>query len=426
MFQSCEVVQYDILYKTIYGPVPGRTIEGAEQSMASRRSLLKYAAGMKDQRQELMADIGSFEKLAEELIKRNVKRVYVIVAKSLQKLKLCDRFTEILKAANVRCFLSSCSEIRTTQATIEACAGECKTYNCEVIVAFGGGKTIDVAKLVAVWITNPGMSLYQMRGVNKIPRRGLPLYVAATTGSGAESSCCSLIRHDKQICMYYSEYLLPTSVVLDPDLVLRLPMENMANASILALTHAVEAYISPAGSAFAADKANADIAVPIFFQYLEKCYKHGLSNDMYLQLMMAPYYSGAASRRIGYGYTHSFSIYIAEKYNVTPGSVCAVLLPYILEYEFEQVKADLAELAKRAHLCSARATEEEAAKAFIEGFRSLCRRVDLPDSLPYLKIEDMNEIIELSLYDAKKWSSPKKLNRNTALPILRKARYTER
>ncbi|MBO4474647.1 MAG: iron-containing alcohol dehydrogenase [Clostridiales bacterium] len=393
--------------------------------MTSRRSLLGYAAGMKEQRQELLADIGAFEKLAEELIRRDVKRIYVIVAKPLQKLKLCDRFLEILQEAHVRCFVSSCSDIATDQATIKACTEECRTYNCEVIVAFGGGKTIDVGKMVSVWVTNQDMSLYQMRGVNKIPRKGIPLYVAATTGSGAESSASSLIRHDKQIYMYYSEYLLPRTVVLDPDLVLRLPMENMANASILALTHAVEAYICPDAGAFPADRANADIAVPIFFSYLEKCYKHGLGNDVYLQLMMAPYYSGVASRRIGYGYTHSFALYIAEKYDIAPGSVCAVLLPIILEYEFEQVRDSLADLAKLTHLCSSRATKEEAARAFIDGFRSLCRRVELPDSLPFLKTEDLGEIIELSLYDAKKWGNPKKLNKVQALSLLRKARYKD-
>ena len=400
--------------------------EEQEKEMASRRELFKYAAKMKDSRQELLADIGAFEKLAEELVSKDVKRVYIVIAKPLQKLKLCDRFVEILQASHARCFLSSVSEIRTDRATIEACTAECKMYNCEVVVAFGGGRTIDVAKLVAVWITNPELSLYQLRGVNKIPRKGLPLYVAATTGSGAESSASSLIRYDKRICMYYSEYLLPTSVVLDPDLVLRLPMENMANAAVLALTHAVEAYVSPASGAFPADRANADIAVPIFFSYLEKCYKHGLGNEVYLQLMMAPFYAGVASRRIGYGYTHSFAMNIAEKYGVAPGSACAVLLPLVLENQFDQVKDALAELAKLAHLCSSRATKEEAARAFIDGFRSLCRRVELPDALPFLKTEDLGEIIELSLYDAKRWTNPKKINKTAALSILRKARYKDR
>ncbi|MBO4688853.1 MAG: iron-containing alcohol dehydrogenase [Clostridiales bacterium] len=393
--------------------------------MTSRRSFLGYAAGMKDQRQELLVDIGAFENLAKELVRRDVKRIYVIVAKPIQRFKLCDRFLEILQDAHIRTFLSSCKDIQTDPATIQACTEECRTYNCEAIVAFGGGKTIDVGKMVSVWITNPGLSLYQMRGVNKIPNRGIPLFVAATTGSGAESSAIALLRRDKQIYTYYSEYLLPTTVVLDPDLVLRLPMENMAKASILALTHAVEAYVSPDAGSFPADRANADIAIPIFFSYLEKCYKHGLGNDIYLQLMMAPYYSGVATRRIGYGYTHSFALYIAEKYDIAPGSVCAVLLPIILEYEFEQVKDALADLAKLAHLCSSRATKEEAARAFIDGFRSLCRRVELPDSLPFLKTEDMGEIIELALYDAKKWGNPKKLNKVQALSILRKARYKE-
>ena len=391
--------------------------------MPSRKSLLRYAGKMKDTRQELLADVGAFEKLASQMVEQNIKRVYIIVGQQSRKLKLCDSFVQILQNAGVRCFLSTHKKIEPDRFSIEACASECQTYNCEAVVAFGGGKAIDVGKMVSVWRTNPWLSLYQMRGAGKIPNPGLPLYVAATTGSGAESSACALIRQGKQISLYYSEYLIPRTVVLDPDLVLRLPMESMAKASILALTHAVEAYVSPRASAFPADKANATIAVPIFFSYLEQCYKHGIGNEMYLQLMMAPYYSGVAARRIGFGYTHSLSLYLSDKYDIAPGSVCAVLLPIILEYEFDRIIDPLVELAALSHLCSSRATKEEAARAFIDGFKSLCRRVDLPAELSFLRMDDFGDIIRKAFNDAYQWSCPKKMTVKQAQAILKKLRY---
>ena len=244
-----------------------------------------------------------------------------------------------------------------------------------------------------VWLNNTDKSLYQMRGIGQIPRKGLPLYVVSTTCSGAESSACSLAHNERQISTYYSEYLVPDAVVLDPDLVLRLPMENMAAAAMLALSHATEAFISPLSKEFPADRANLLIAIPIFFSFLEKSYKHGAGNDGYLQMMMAPYYTGVATRRIGFGPAHSLSIYVSEKYSETPGKVSAVILPLVLENEFNEVKEELAVLARAAHLCSARATTEEAARAYISGIRSLCRRVDIPAALPFLKLEDSGDII---------------------------------
>ena len=393
--------------------------------MTSSKALLRYAKKMNDQRQELMADEGAFANLAQVLLDRGVRRIFLISGKQTQKLKLYDSFVEKLQSAGARCFVWAKADKLTDGPGIEACATECATYNCEVIVAFGGGAVIDIAKMVSIWLRNPEYSLYQMRGINRIPKKGVPLYVVSTTCSGAESSACALIRSDKQLSLYYSEYLVPDVAVLDPDLVLRLPMENMATAAILALTHAVEAYVSPMAKEFPADKANIQIAIPIFFSYLEKSYKHGAGNDVYLQMMMAPYYTGVATRRIGFGPAHSLIINVAEKYGEAQGKVASILLPAVLEYEFEEVKEDLAQLALASHLCSARATTDEAARAFISGFKSLCRRVEMPQALPFLKMEDMGDIVRMALYDAKQWGKPKELNLKAGVSILKKARYSE-
>ena len=68
---------------------------------------------------------------------------------------------------------------------------------------------------------------------------------------------------------------------------------------------------------------------------------------------------------------------------------------------------------------------DEAARAFISGFKSLCRRVEMPSSLPFLKLEDMGEIVRMAMYDAKLWSSPKKVNLKSGVSILKRARYSE-
>ncbi|HAU51220.1 MAG TPA: hypothetical protein DCW43_05590 [Clostridiales bacterium] len=393
--------------------------------MTSSKSLLRYMKKMDDDRQELLAEEGAFLDLAQLLIDRGVKRVFLISGKQTQKLKLYDAFVEKLQSSGTRCFTWAKVGKVAENSVIEACATECSTYNCEAIVAFGGGAVIEVAKMVAVWLKNSSYSLYQMRGIDRIPKKGLPLYVVSTTCSGAESSACAFVHNDNLISLYYSKYLVPDVTVLDPDLVLRLPMEHMASAAILALSHAVEAFISPMAIEFPADKANIQIAIPIYFSYLEKSYKHGAGNDVFLQMMMAPYYTGVATRRIGFGPAHSLIMYVAEKYGEAPGRVASILLPAVLEYEFDEVKEDLAQLALTSHLCSARATTEEAARAFIAGFKSLCRRVDMPTALPFLKLEDMSSIIGMALYDAKQWGCPKKPNLKAGTSILKKARYCE-
>ncbi|MBO4495102.1 MAG: iron-containing alcohol dehydrogenase [Clostridiales bacterium] len=387
--------------------------------MALYHELLHYVHRMDDCRQEVLADEGAFAELARLLIAREVKRVYILSGKQTRKLKLYDAFVETLTLAGVRCFIYSEVDKFPDARTVERCAAQCQTYNCEVVVAFGGGTVIDIAKMVSVWVTNPNKSLYQLRGINKIPNPGVDLYAVATTGSGAESSACSIIQYDQQLCFFFSEHLVPKTVVLDPNLVLRLPTDSFLSASMIALTHAIEAYTSSFSPEFPADRANVMVAVPIFFSYLEKCYKHSVTNDKYLQMMMAPYYAGVASRRIGFGPAHCLAMRISEKYGIPLGRACAAVLPPFLELEFDNIVKPLAELARASHLCSAKATEPEAARAFIDGLRSLMRRVNIPETITCLKAEDYNGIIEMVLLDAKNWGVPVKLTSRMLLTILR-------
>ena len=396
--------------------------EGEDLDMGANREILHYARKMNDCRQEVMADEGAFAELTRLLTQREVKRIYLISGKQTKKLKLYDAFIETLTLAGVRCFIYSEVDKIPDARTVERCAAQCQTYNCEAVVAFGGGTVIDVAKMVSVWVTNATKSLYQLRGVGMIPNPGVDLYAVATTGCGAESSAISFIQYEQQMCFFFSEHLVPKTVVLDPNLVLRLPTDSFLSASMLALTHAIEAYVSSVSPLFPADRANVMVAVPIFFSYLEPCYKHSVSNEKYLQMMMAPYYAGVASRRIGFGPAHCISMRIAEKYGIPQGRACAAVLPLILEMEFDVISAQLAELARASHLCSAKATQDEAARSFIDGIRSLLRRVNIPDTLTCLKAEDYNGIMEMVLLDVKNWGCPVKLNNRMRLSILRRLR----
>ena len=129
--------------------------------MTSSKALLRYAKKMNDQRQELMADEGAFANLAQVLLDRGVRRIFLISGKQTQKLKLYDSFVEKLQSAGARCFVWAKADKLTDGPGIEACATECATYNCEVIVAFGGGAVIDIAKMVSIWLRNPEYSLYR-------------------------------------------------------------------------------------------------------------------------------------------------------------------------------------------------------------------------------------------------------------------------
>lgn len=118
--------------------------------------------------------------------------------------------------------------------------------DCQAIIGFGGGSSMDCAKATAARIAKPHQSLAQMKGILKIHKK-LPLLIAipTTAGTGSETTLAAVItdaetRHKYAINDFP---LIPRYAVLDPKVTLSLPPFITATTGMDALTHAVEAYI---------------------------------------------------------------------------------------------------------------------------------------------------------------------------------------
>jgi len=384
----------------------------------AQRSTLRYAQHMEEYRQILMADYGAIAEIPDLLRENGLKRALLLSGRTTQKLHLYDNLAESIRETGARCFVHAGISSMPTTEMIEKSVAIYHEFNCDCIIAFGGGSVIDAAKLIGAKIANPKQSFYQMAGVGNIKNNTPPIIAVATTGCGTESSGFAILRDNDRTRCFNSGKLLPFAVVLDPDLSLRLPNEVLAVAGMTALTHAVEAYISTFSSSFPADSSNSLVAVPLLLTYLEPAYKKGITPEMNMQPLMAPYYAGVAYRRIGFGYTHAFAMALSDKYGLAYGEVCAALFPEILNFQKDVVGDKLAKLANIAHLCSPRASTEEAADAFIEGTRRLSKKMNLSSSFKDLKREDYNGIIELTFLEAKCFGVSKKMTSKAAEVLL--------
>lgn len=188
----------------------------------------------------------SVKALPEIIEKHKCSRILIITDPGIRKLNLTARLERTLTKSNLfYCIYDKTSANPTTDNVYEALDLYLEN-NCNAIIGFGGGSSMDCAKAVGARVAKPRQSLAKMKGILKVHKK-LPLLIAipTTAGTGSETTLAAVItdaetRHKYAINDFP---LIPRYAVLDPKVTLSLPPFITATTGLDALTHAVEAYI---------------------------------------------------------------------------------------------------------------------------------------------------------------------------------------
>ena len=347
---------------------------------------------------EMVTGEDSVLKISDILKKENKKNVLIITDNGLKSLGLIDALVSSLEENGIKVSVFSDVQPNPTIENTED-AKECYLKNgCEAIIAFGGGSPMDCAKGAGARISNPGRSINSMRGLFHVRKR-LPLLIAVptTAGTGSETTIAAVITdsetHEKSAMN--SSKLRPVYAVLDPKLTVGLPKKITSTTGLDALTHAVEAYIG--GSNTSSTRKNAEKAVKLIFDNLEKAYEDGKNIKARNDMLVGSFCAGVAFTRAYVGYVHCIAHQLGGLYGVPHGLANAVILPYVLEYYGEKAYKRLARLADVAGIGKNLSTDEEKAKAFIDEIKAMERRMEIPEKFEQIKEEDIPTIVERAL-----------------------------
>ena len=290
-------------------------------------------------------------------------------------------------------------------------------YDCNAIIGFGGGSSIDCAKAVGARVAKPHQSLAKMKGILKVHKR-LPLLIAipTTAGTGSETTLAAVItdaetRHKYPINDFP---LIPQVAVLDPKVTASLPPALTATTGMDALTHAVEAYIG--NSTTAGTRADALFAVKMICENIDRAYCDGSDLGARKNMLLAAFSAGCAFSKSYVGYVHAVAHSLGGEYNVPHGLANAVLLPFVLESYGHTIDAKLHQLAIAAGVADEAATESQAATQFIQAIKDMKKRFSIGDTIPQIREED---IPKLASY------AEKEANPLYPVPVLMDARQLE-
>ena len=334
--------------------------------------------------------IDGFKNVPAVLKKHHISHILLVTDPGVYKLGLTKPLEKQLSKSQISCTIYKDTVANPTSANVEDAKDLYLDHECQALLAFGGGSSMDCAKAVGARLARPHKSLSKMEGILKIWHR-LPLLIAVptTAGTGSENTLAAVITDSEKKHKYVLNdfVLIPRYAILDAELTYSLPPHLTATTGMDALTHAVEAYIGRSTTKETREKAL--LAVKTIYQNIETAYHDGHNHAAREQMLNAAYLAGFAFSRSYVGYVHAVAHSLGGQYNIPHGLANAVLLPEVLESYGSCIHKKLHMLGCAAGVCTEQDSIKAGAGKFIASIRTLNKSMGIPDFLSGIQERDI-------------------------------------
>lgn len=351
---------------------------------------------------EQISGEGSLKKLAAFAKSKGFKSGLLVTDSVLFGLGMAQPIIDGFKAEGLKLTVFDKVVPNPTIQNIEEGLQLYKDNDCDVIIALGGGSSMDCAKGIGARVARPKKSIPQMKGVLKVMKKLPPLVAIPTTsGTGSEATLAAVISNPEKKEKYpiNDPVLIPHYAVMDPSLTVGLPKHITSTTGMDALTHAVEAYIGSENTRNT--KKYAIEATQLIFKYLKRAYDKGDDIEARNNMQRASLLAGMAFTRAYVGYVHAIAHSLGGFYGVPHGLANAVILPHVIEAYGEKAHKKLARLAEAVGITGN--SDSEKATAFIAAIREMNEYMAIPTKIEgkwTIKEEDVPIMIEHALSEA--------------------------
>jgi alcohol dehydrogenase class IV len=347
-------------------------------------------------------DFGSVALLPQECERTGMKRPLVVTDQGVRAAGVLDKALHALGAVPYAVFDQTPSN--PNEAAVRAAEQLYRTYECDGLVAVGGGSSIDLAKGVAIAATHEGpLKTYATieGGSPKITDRVAPVIAVPTTaGTGSEVARGAIvIVDDGRKLGFHSWHLVPKTAICDPELTLGLPPLLTAATGMDAIAHCMETFmagaVNPPADGIALDGLERGWA------HIERATSHGDDRDARWNMMSASM-QGAMAFQKGLGCVHSLSHSLGgANPRLHHGTLNALFLPAVIRFNAgAESMVKERRLARMAHAMGLGACDSQGTQ-IAEAIREMNQRLGLPTGLAAVGVtpELFPRIIEGALAD---------------------------
>ena len=353
---------------------------------------------------------GASEGLAKHIGAAGGRNTLIVTDKGLVEAGIIETVSSQLESDGLGVEVFDGVQANPTDQNVAAGAEALKAMSDVVVLAVGGGSSMDCAKAIALMAPNGGAVADFGYGC-KPGKPGVPVVAVPTTaGTGSETNLVAVITDVKAGRKIYVAHpsVQPKAAVLDPNLTLGLPPYPTATCGFDVLTHAVEAYTSRAANPYADGVAVE--AIRMTWENLPLVYKDGSNLEGRAQMLLASAMAAIAFNVVGLGAAHSTGHPISARFGAAHGQTLATMLPHVMAFNLKARAAKYAKVAEIIGVADPGLSEEENARAAIAAIEKLAEDLGLKKSLGDLGAgqSDIAQLVEDALGDLTMRSNPRK------------------
>lgn len=348
---------------------------------------------------------GRISEVAAECKSLGIERPLIVTDPGLMELPFVGRLHEDCQAAGLGVAIFSGVNPNPTGEDIDVGLDVFREGNHDGVIALGGGSSLDAGKAIAL-MAGQTRPLWDFEDVGdnwtRVDEDGVAPIIAVptTAGTGSEVGRASVILNSEsqEKKIIFHPLMLPSKVILDPELTVGLPAGLTAATGIDALSHSLEAFCAPGYHPMA--RGIAVEAIGLVKEWLPIAVSDGTNIEARTHMLVAST-MGATAFQNGLGAMHALAHSLGAVFGAHHGMLNAILMPYVLKANRSVIEDDIAWLAQTIGL-------DGTFDAFQNWVLELRRELDIPHSLADIdiKADQVERIGAMSKVDPSAGTNP--------------------
>ena len=294
----------------------------------------------------IISGLGSIQELKNVLTQQNYQKALIVTDAGMIQHQLHQPILEILTQIDLKYLIYSDIQADPPEHIVLEAVDFATQEQIDVIIGFGGGSSMDVAKIIAL-LAHPKQQqkLSEIYGVNQAKSPRLPLILIPTTaGTGSEVTPISIVTTGATTKMGVVAPILYADVaILDATFTQGLPADITAATGIDAMVHAIEAYTSNVKKNFYADML-AQNALKLLNHNLAKVLKNGADLEARQNMLVGSMLAGQAFANAPVAAVHALAYPLGGHFHLSHGHTNALVLIEVLKFNAPKAKQHYAEL----------------------------------------------------------------------------------
>ncbi len=333
-------------------------------------------------------------------IVKDAKKVAIFTDRGILSTGLVELPLAKLQEAGKETIIISDLPPEPTYMQVQKLVDEFKASGADFIVAVGGGSAMDTAKLASLLATEH----YTVKDLLDDPTLAVKTVktclIPTTAGTGSEATPNAIVAVPEQELKIgiVNNSMVPDYVVLDAEMIRKLPRKIAAATGIDAMAHAIECFTSnkanPFSDIFALE------AFDLIMNNIETACDDPDAMEAKNRMQIAAFYAGVAITCSGTTAVHALSYPLGGKYHIAHGVSNAILLVPVMKFNEPVIRGKLAAAYDRiVHGEKTCTTEAEKSAWVVERMGQIVRHLDIPTSLSEFNVprEDLDGLVKAGM-----------------------------